>query len=278
METSTRDIAGLECNTIAFQQRAGAYWRPADGSPVRTALTSRALRARDAALTSFAAPPLGAHSAPSGQGRFTGWARPSPRSAGPSGPPVSAALGTTKNMRHNFIAAIIILTTLGTFAEEPRYVVDVVYPKSEITLTLPLDDNGYAKRDYDGFLSFPSSFEADPSLIPTEWDKRGLGIFAEISVTNSGNAFTVAASLEEAALMDWNTTNIYGHIIRLPIFSSINLDTTITVNPDQWIDFGGNAESNEIAGMKLRLRKSIPNHGLESTGAPPPAKAPETHP
>ena len=34
-------------------------------------MTSRALRARDAALTSFAASPLGAHSAPTGQGRFT---------------------------------------------------------------------------------------------------------------------------------------------------------------------------------------------------------------
>jgi len=173
---------------------------------------------------------------------------------------------------------LFMTTPLVIFAEEPRYVVDVVYPKSGISLTLPLDDNGYVKRDYDGFLSYPSSFETDPSLTPTEWDKRGLGLFAEISVTSSNNDFTVAAIIEEVDLMGWNTTNIYGQTIRLPVVSSVNLDTTITIYLDQWIDFNGNVESNELAGMKLRLRKSIPNHGLESTGAPPAAETPETHP
>jgi len=187
-------------------------------------------------------------------------------------------LGKDIIMNLKYLAVLLILVAWTIRAEEECCVVDIVYPISGITLSLELDENGYAKRDYDGFLSFPSSYDLETSLIATEWEKRGLGIFAEISATNSGTDYSLSATLEEASLSDWNTTNLYGYVIRSPVFSSHNIKTTVVVFPDQWIDFPRVINSNDIVGMRVRLRKTFPNHGLESTGAPPAAEAPETHP
>ena len=172
-------------------------------------------------------------------------------------------------MKPILIAFIVILTTALTFSEYTNYIVDVKYEESGITLSLPLDESGHAKRDYDCFLSYPASFETEPSFRIDEWEKRGLGLFADIAATNIGSDIEITAVIEEASMAGWKDGTIGDRVIRMPMFRSSGVNVTIEVVPDMWISFDV---------MDMRLRELIPNHGLESTGAPPAAETPETHP
>ena len=171
------------------------------------------------------------------------------------------------------IAALIIATPFAPRAES-AYIADVIFP-SGVELSLNVDAEGHAKKDYDAFISFPSTFETANSDLPrpTEWDKRGIGTFAEFTITQQVNQLVATLSLEDAELGEWTENKVKDATIRLPSFRSVNVSSTnLSFVPGQWIHLGGySQDGSTVDGIKIRIRKnssqqSVPAYGAQ--GAP----------
>lgn len=150
------------------------------------------------------------------------------------------------------IAMSIACTAAG------EYVADVVFPDgdSSVVISLELDPTGYAKRDYDAYLSYPSEYEKSDVLQPAKWEKRGLGYFVEIAATNMGSHINLAVALEDARLVGWNTVaagdaSFRGPIFRVLSISSTNLHTWL----GHWLSFTGMRDDESLVDLKVRIRE-----------------------
>ena len=175
------------------------------------------------------------------------------------------------------IAALSIATPFLSRAES-AYIADVIFPRGG-ELSLNLDANGHAKKDYDAFVTFPSTFEFENGALPrpTEWDKRGIGTFAEFTVTQQVNQLVATLFLEDAELGEWRETKVKDiTIIRLPSFRSVNV--TITNRSfilGQWIQLGGFTPDGANIGLKWRIREnssqqSVPEYPPQGVGSSEP--------
>ena len=158
----------------------------------------------------------------------------------------------------HLIAALSIAAPFVSLADT-AYIADVIFPGGS-ELSLNLDAEGHAIKDYDAFVTFPSAFEFENGALPrpTEWDKRGIGTFAEFKVIQQDNQLVVTLFIEDAELGDWSETKVKGiTIIRLPSFRSVNVTLT---NDDcyslgQWNQLGGYTGVGGNKEIKWRIRE-----------------------
>ena len=158
----------------------------------------------------------------------------------------------------HLIAALSIAAPFVSLAET-AYIADVIFPGGS-ELSLNLDAEGHAIKDYDAFVTFPSAFESENGALPrpTEWDKRGIGTFAEFTVIQQDGQLVATLFLEDAELGEWNETKVKDiTIIRLPSFRSTNVKSTnLCFILGQWIHLGGYTSDGANHVIKIRIREN----------------------
>lgn len=155
------------------------------------------------------------------------------------------------------ILTIITISLLPV--AEAEYIVDIMFPRSKIDLSLKINSAGHAKKDYDAFIMYPSSFEMDDVPRPSEWVRRGIGTFAEITITNVGDdQFLASFFLEDVDMGEWTPYSVKKSLVRLPSFRSLNMSTTnLSMLSGKWISLGDACvDGVTIEGFQIRVRES----------------------
>ena len=155
------------------------------------------------------------------------------------------------------LAILALGTAFAAVADE--YIVDIVYPRSNTTLSLTIDESGRAHKDYDAYILYPTAFIVDEIIRPAEWEKRGLGTFADISITHTGAHMVASLTLDDAEL-DWTDYRSRDMTTRVPAFRVMHITSTnLHMFLERWISFGGHREDGEeVEGMQIRIRKKVP--------------------
>lgn len=173
--------------------------------------------------------------------------------------PISYMLGGKTMNRYRMSILTLITISLLSVAEA-EYIVDIMFPRARIDLSLNINAAGHAKKDYDAFIMYPSSFEMDDVPRPSEWVRRGIGTFAEITITNVGDdQFLATFFLEDAEMGEWTPSSVKKLPVRLPSFRSLNMSTTnLSMLLGKWISLGDACvDGVAVEGFQIRVRESV---------------------
>jgi hypothetical protein len=165
---------------------------------------------------------------------------------------------------------------------EAQFIIDIMYSRSQTTISLITDLAGDAHKEYDAYVKYPTSFEMEDYPRPQEWELRGIGTYATISITNMDEQIVASFSLDDADLGEWTLYNVKDSFVRLPSFRSSSMSTTIRgVVLGKWMPFGNTSVDGTIVeGFKIRIRE-VDEEGKrdgvgEGVGPKAPMKAGET--
>jgi len=123
---------------------------------------------------------------------------------------------------------------------------------------------------------------------PTDYDTRGVGRMIEAGLESISNGMVqLSYQIEDIGNPSWVTYDIGtpARRIKQPVFSARSIPLSSVVLPlNSWLFMGGmirtlddGTDVNLITAIQVEEIKE-PNHGLESTSAPPAAGTLETHP
>jgi len=149
-----------------------------------------------------------------------------------------------------------------------------------------LNDGDKERIDEQHAVKYATAY--DDNGRPTDYDTRGVGRLIEASLGPISNGMVqLSYHIEDIGNPSWVTYEIgaSSRRIKQPVFSARSIPLTSVVLPlNRWMFMGGliktledGTELNLITAIQVKENKE-PNHGLESTGAPPAAGTPETHP
>lgn len=171
-------------------------------------------------------------------------------------------------MKSLTICILLAMGALHTSMAMTNYVVDVEFTHTDESITLRLDADGHAKRDYDAFVKYPSEYEVtDDAVRPAKWEERGIGTFIEVTVALSDKDISLSIRLDAAEFLGLNEYEAKGIKTKSPVFRSIA--TTIDdmrVWAGQWVMIGGIPYEDNPAIIRVRVREEAPNHGIEPAG------------